>query len=236
MWQYNNTYSSELYHWGIKGQKWGVRRFQNEDGTLTPQGRIRYANDEYDRQKRSAKETYRNSVKSGQDKKSAKEAYKQSMRNAQDARTIGRYQGEELKSINDKYHYNDRTENRQRNKLDKLRDKGAKDKKIQKAEDRLIRTLSSKYFSETIKNIETSVVMKRTISEINKENKAIGKAKAFDALTMVGAVAVATVGGVGVYQDRDVGKLKTNYRVNDEQKANALANAVKRAREEVRNG
>lgn len=29
-------------HSGIKGQKWGVRRFQNEDGSLTPEGRERY--------------------------------------------------------------------------------------------------------------------------------------------------------------------------------------------------
>ena len=35
-------YSSELYHWGIKGQKWGLRRFQNEDGTLTEEGKARY--------------------------------------------------------------------------------------------------------------------------------------------------------------------------------------------------
>jgi CRISPR/Cas system CMR-associated protein Cmr5 small subunit len=34
--------NGELYHWGIKGQKWGVRRFQNKDGTLTPAGKKRY--------------------------------------------------------------------------------------------------------------------------------------------------------------------------------------------------
>ena len=35
----------ELYHFGIKGRKWGVRRFQNEDGSLTPVGKKRYDND-----------------------------------------------------------------------------------------------------------------------------------------------------------------------------------------------
>ncbi len=32
-----------LIHYGIKGQKHGVRRFQNEDGTLTAEGKDRYA-------------------------------------------------------------------------------------------------------------------------------------------------------------------------------------------------
>lgn len=32
----------EIYHWGIKGMKWGVRRFQNPDGSLTQAGKKRY--------------------------------------------------------------------------------------------------------------------------------------------------------------------------------------------------
>lgn len=34
--------TNELYHHGIKGQKWGIRRYQNEDGSLTPAGKKRY--------------------------------------------------------------------------------------------------------------------------------------------------------------------------------------------------
>lgn len=35
--------NGELYHWGIKGMKWGNRRYQNKDGSLTPAGKKRYA-------------------------------------------------------------------------------------------------------------------------------------------------------------------------------------------------
>lgn len=33
-----HTYEPELYHHGVKGQKWGIRRYQNADGSLTSEG------------------------------------------------------------------------------------------------------------------------------------------------------------------------------------------------------
>ena len=35
---------NELYHHGVKGQKWGVRHYQYDDGSLTPAGQKRYRN------------------------------------------------------------------------------------------------------------------------------------------------------------------------------------------------
>jgi hypothetical protein len=37
----------ELKHWGVKGMKWGVRRYQNKDGSLTPAGKKQRKSDDY---------------------------------------------------------------------------------------------------------------------------------------------------------------------------------------------
>lgn len=41
--------SNYISHHGIKGMKWGVRRFQNKDGSLTPEGQKRYSDEQYRR-------------------------------------------------------------------------------------------------------------------------------------------------------------------------------------------
>lgn len=41
-----------LYHHGIKGQKWGIRRYQNPDGTWTKAGKDRYGDSDYGGEKR----------------------------------------------------------------------------------------------------------------------------------------------------------------------------------------
>lgn len=42
VWSYKRTNSDELCHYGIKGMRWGIKRYTDSNGRLTSEGKIRY--------------------------------------------------------------------------------------------------------------------------------------------------------------------------------------------------
>ena len=68
------TSDGQLFHWGIKGMKWGVRRYQNADGSLTAAGRKKYAAESKKLKEREQVIKNRERVKARQDKLNAKKS------------------------------------------------------------------------------------------------------------------------------------------------------------------
>lgn len=54
--------NNELYHHGIIGMKWGVRRYQNKDGSLTAAGKKRYNQDSWSEDAKTASQLKKKSV------------------------------------------------------------------------------------------------------------------------------------------------------------------------------
>lgn len=111
------TSDGELYHWGVKGMKWGVRRYQNEDGSLTEKGRKRYERD----QRENAGKKKGNKVGQADPNRWVKEDLDRSKRVAEETeRTINK-----LKTANDNAM---RNRPKTRADLSKMTDKELRDK------------------------------------------------------------------------------------------------------------
>lgn len=59
----NERTAEIIEHHGIRGQRWGIRRFQNSDGTLTDEGKKRYNKIQSSGNVKERKETYKNRKK-----------------------------------------------------------------------------------------------------------------------------------------------------------------------------
>ena len=70
-----NVSKNELYHHGILGQKWGIRRFQNKDGSLTAEGRARKQTENF----KSIKKDYKKAGVSGSNPYSVGDNFKNKM-------------------------------------------------------------------------------------------------------------------------------------------------------------
>lgn len=88
---------SELYHYGIKGQKWGVRRYQNEDGTLTEEGKAHYSTSSSDTKQN-------NKQKSKQKNSSSKESNNQNKTSSKETDSVNSrtLAGKKIEDLTDK--------------------------------------------------------------------------------------------------------------------------------------
>ena len=115
---YNRIKMEELYHHGVKGQRWGFRRYQNADGSLTPAGKKRYgtkANFEKvqkaklvakGKDPKTIREKAREKANARTEKELAKYRKKAGIKDEQEAKqqkkTIKDFSNEELKAMTDR--------------------------------------------------------------------------------------------------------------------------------------
>lgn len=151
----NYTYIS---HHGITGQKWGFRRYQYQDGSLTPEGKIRYGSAE----RTSIRERFRVKRKKSTQTAESSEEKKKRPEDMTDAEL--RSANERMKQILTYKDYTKKLEPKPVKTIpEKMADAGKKyvSQCIKETGDKVAKDVLAPYFAEKIKN---------KLNEQNKDN------------------------------------------------------------------
>ena len=175
--------NGELYHHGRKGQRWGIRRYQNSDGTLTDAGRKRYLKTS----ERYAKKASKTSDSAKQDKykkksSDAKKALKQdNALKARLAKEEKKRKAEEEKIAKEKAAEEARVA---KEKLD-----AAKKHAINKGSAADILKLQGEFTNDELQYAITRIERERKLSSFRDDDIAAGEKQAKDVVEKLGDIA-----------------------------------------------
>lgn len=171
-------YYDELIHSGVKGMKWGVRRYQNKDGTLTDTGKKRYARDarekEFNKYDTESGKYYKESKKNGRTdlEADAKRYVNEDVQRTKRLADAGSQMTRELQNVNSKAARRDA----QKNKMD----------------------LSQMSEKEMRDQINRAILERQYNDMFNPANEKRGRERAGEILETAGSVLAVTSSALGI--------------------------------------
>ena len=164
------VYPNELYHYGVLGMKWGVRRYQNADGTLTNAGKRKYGSGESLKAKaeyKAAKKQYNKDFNAAYNKSYQSYSLNKNKRAASDERWQKAYDSAKAaNAAQSKY------------KIAKAKDKAIAKEERQKLKDKALEVRKSNKGLKYAYNYKTSeLAAKKILDENMSYNDAVKSAK-----------------------------------------------------------